>query len=127
MATLEMTYGKWHVRHSRSRANGLAGEKFTFANPTQYLAMADKLHDTGKAAEAAGSIASVETNEEKEVSAIGQTLGRNRGKAKPRALKPTTDNKCFVHVKYGDKAYKCLGPTTCIMKDKVRLRSNKKD
>ena len=54
--------------------NGLAGKEFPFSN-TKYLARADKLYDTGKAAKAASTVASVDDIEEGDVSTIN-TAGR---------------------------------------------------
>ncbi len=95
----------------------LAGEKFNLSNYTQYLALADKLHDSGKAAKATGSVASIDESGKQEVSAVGKASGRNKGKAKAN-LKPATD-KCLYHVNYGEKVFKCLAPATCTMKDKT--------
>ena len=51
-----------------------------FAAPTEYLA---KLHDSGKAARVAGTVAGVNVNDEDEISAVGKAQGRNKAKAKP--------------------------------------------
>ena len=59
----------------------LAGEKFNLSNYTQYLALADKLHDSGKAAKATGSVTSNGESGKQEVSAVGKASGRNKGKA----------------------------------------------
>ena len=104
-----------HVR------NGLAGQKFTLAIPAEYLAMADKIHDTGKAAKVAGTIANVDADDKLKVGAVRKTLSNDKRKPQtgPR-LKAATDIKCRYHVTFGETAYRCGVPHKCTMKDKIK-------
>ena len=80
--------GAWHFRNAFQGKlpvhvrNGLVDKAFSFLDLTEYLKLADKLYDSGKAAQTSATVASVDdTNNE--VGAVGKAPGAGKAKAKP--------------------------------------------
>ena len=88
----------------------------------EFLALADKIHDTGKAAKAAGTVTNVDTDAKLEVGDVGKPPANNKGKPKAR-LKASTADKCQYHVTFGENAYHCGTPDNCTMKDKIKPKN----
>ena len=113
----------WHFRNTFEAAmpthvrNGLVAKELDYSDPTEYLALADKLYDAGKAAQAAAVEVDGSTGGD-ETAAV--TKNNRDNKRNTRKNAGDRDPTCFIHKKYGADSYKCADPERCPKRDKIK-------
>ena len=92
--------------------NGLASMELNVKNPTDYFAQADKLLASAKARQTQVS----EVEKESEVDYVKGGSRRDQGGAGARkgtGKKTRPNDICAIHIRHGEKAWKCAEPDKC--------------
>ena len=118
-------YTLWALQLPLSVRSQIATKKFDYSTYSEVFQAADTIYLSTKSTDLSASVAAIAVTAKDEVPEVAAFKPKKNKNKKDKKPKEVSENCCDNHKKWADKAWFCLDPTKCPMKDKNVPRPEK--